>query len=508
MKNIFFLLLFLCFVSCKKSSEETSKQASEKLINSFTLTKSNNSLLSNDLVGNVQGSTIILEIPANIIEREFIADFTISAKAKITVANVSQISGITKNNFTIPVVYTITAEDGSTATFSVQVNKLGNSPSANINQTTSYFIYAQKENFFYTNLGTIFQTEHGGYFVDEFAARSFYDFDKDGDLDLIGGTFNFKSNVGVPLHYYKNNGGLYQRDQSVFMGITPAYVHPRQSILGDFDKNGFMDVVVVGHGYDKSPFPGEKSFIMMNSNGKFTSKELPLPAGSRLPFTHSICSGDIDNDGDIDIFMTSTMIQVAGIFLKNDGSGNFTYDSSIFPNDITGKNYYTSALYDLNSDGYLDLAISGHDNDASAVQFPNISARPMILWGSESGKYFSTNATLLPVIANYGVSNNFNILDYDKDGKMDLLVTKTGDGASSLPFYKGYYIQLLKNNGNKSFSDVSTTVVGNFRNDNPPKWIIWLRPQDIDNDGDLDITSEDKFDSHVWLNNSGVYTKN
>lgn len=508
MKNYFALLMLLVFISCQKTKEETPKLSSEKLITTFALTRSKNTALNNDLVGVIQGNTITLEIPANITEREFIADFSISAKAKLTVANVSQVSGVTKNNFTIPVAYAVTAEDGSSITYSVQLNKLGNSPSTNINQTTSYHIYAQKENFLYTNLGSIFQTQHGGYSADEFAARAFYDFDKDGDLDLIGGTFNFDANIGFPLHYYKNNGGTYQRDQSVFQGSTPAFVHPRQAILGDFDKNGFMDVVVVGHGYDKDPFPGEKSYVLMNTNGKFTAKELPLPAGARLPFTHSVCAGDIDNDGDVDIFMTSTMVQVSGIFLKNDGAGNFTYDASVFPNDITGKNYYTSVLYDLNNDGYLDLAISGHDNDANVIKFPTISAKPMILWGGPTGKFTSANSTLLPIVANYGVSNNFNILDYDKDGKMDLLITKTGDGTSTLPFYVGYYIQLLKNNGGTNFSDVSATAVGTHRNDNQPKWIIWLRPHDIDNDGDTDITSEDKFDSHIWINNSGVFTKN
>lgn len=507
MKNSYLFILLLAFISCKKTSEEVLKLSSEKSITSFVITKAKNVSLSNDLIGNIQGGTITFDIPGNIVEREFIADFSINAKAKLAVANVSQTSGITKNNFTNPVVYTVTAEDGTTKTYSVQLNKFGNSPLSSINQTTSYFIYAQKENFFYTNLGTIFQSEHGGYFIDEFAARSFYDFDKDGDLDLIGATFNYDANIGFPVHYYKNNGGTYQRDQTVFQGTTPTYVHARQSILGDFDKNGFMDVVIVGHGYDKDPFPGERSYIMMNNNGKFTAKELPIPPGSRLPFTHSACAGDIDNDGDVDIFMTSTSIQAGGIFLINDGAGNFTYDSSIFPSDLGQKLYFTSVLYDLNGDGYLDLAISGHDNDSSVKLYPNISAKPMILWGSTSGKYTSTNATLLPVVANYGVSNNFNILDYDKDGKLDLLVTKTGDGASTLSFYQGYYIQLLKNNGGTSFSDLTSAVVGNYRNDNPPKWIIWLRPHDIDNDGDIDITSEDKFDSHVWTNNGGLFTK-
>ena len=199
---------------------------------------------------------------------------------------------------------------------------------------------------------------------------------------------------------------------------------------------------------------------------------------------------------------------MAGIFLKNDGAGNFTYDGSIFPSELNGKNYYSSVLYDLNTDGYLDLVISGHDKDQNTVQYPNIAAMPMILWGNVSGKYSMTNSTLLPVISSYGVSNNINIFDYNKDGKPDILITKTGDGSNGLSFYQGYYVQMLKNVDKKSFEDVTTTVVGKYRNDNVPKWIIWLRPQDIDNDGDVDFTSEDMFDSHVWINNGSVFIKN
>ncbi len=77
----------------------------------------------------------------------------------------------------------------------------------------------------------------------------------------------------------------------------------------------------------------------------------------------------------------------------------------------------------------------------------------------------------------------------------------------NLSFYQGYYTQLLKNNGGTSFTDATVTNMGSYRNDNPKKWIIWLRPHDIDNDGDVDITSEDKFDSHVWINNNGSFTK-
>lgn len=512
-RTLFFYALFFILGSaisaCKKTDSDSVviAKSNAKIIASFDLLKANNPLLSADINGVIQGNTITLDVPANITERNLIASFTVSAQAKLLIANAEQLSGVTKNDFTNPVTYTVKAEDGSSGNYSVQINKKGVSASSTINLTTSYYLYAQKENFFYTNLATIFESMHKGYFVDEFAARTFYDFDKDGDLDLIGATFNFDANVGFPVHYYKNNGGVFQRDQSVFEGTVPAYVHARQAVLGDFDKNGWMDVLIVGHGYDKAPFPGEKQKYLMNFNGKFTTRELALPAGTRLPFTHSGASGDIDNDGDVDIFLTSTMVKESGIFMMNDGKGDFVYDPSVFPSDITGKNYYTSAIYDLNSDGYLDLAISGHDNDANVAIYPNIAAKPMVLWGSVTGKFTSGNSTVLPIIGSYGVTNNINFMDYDKDGKTDILLTKTGDGTS-LPFYKGYYLQLLKNNGGTSFADVTTATIGKFRNDTPPKWIIWLRPHDIDNDGDTDITSEDKFDSHVWVNNNGMFTKN
>ncbi len=512
-KIILFILSILLLTMCQKTPDLTPAlipviKSNEKAILTYGFLKINNPSLSEDISGSIKGNTITVDIPADIQIKDFIATFSISNKAKIQVASAEQITSQTTNSFDKVLTYTITAEDLTTASYTVQLNKVGLAPMNNINQTTSYYIYSQKGNFLYTNLGTIFESVHGGYAIDEFAARSFYDFDKDGDLDLIGASFNYDSDNSLPVHFYKNTNGSFKRDNTVFEGSIPTYVHARQAILGDFDKNGWMDVVIIGHGYDKSPFPGEKQKILYNFNGKFTSKELPLPAASRLPFTHSGCAGDVDNDGDLDIFFTSTFSPMAGIFLKNDGAGNFTYDGSIFPSELNGKNYYSSVLYDLNTDGYLDLVISGHDKDQNTVQYPNIAAMPMILWGNVSGKYSMTNSTLLPVISSYGVSNNINIFDYNKDGKPDILITKTGDGSNGLSFYQGYYVQMLKNVDKKSFEDVTTTVVGKYRNDNVPKWIIWLRPQDIDNDGDVDFTSEDMFDSHVWINNGSVFIKN
>jgi alkylated DNA nucleotide flippase Atl1 len=36
-------------------------------------------------------------------------------------------------------------------------------------------------------------------------------------------------------------------------------------------------------------------------------------------------------------------------------------------------------------------------------------------------------------------------------------------------------------------------------------WITWLRVHDINKDGKLDITSENKQNQQEWLNTSGVF---
>jgi hypothetical protein len=62
----------------------------------------------------------------------------------------------------------------------------------------------------------------------------------------------------------------------------------------------------------------------------------------------------------------------------------------------------------------------------------------------------------------------------------------------------------LKNNGN-SFTDVTKIALLN-NSSISAKWINWIRILDIDNDGDLDITTDDKMYKLVWTNNNGIFS--
>jgi PBP1b-binding outer membrane lipoprotein LpoB len=372
---------------------------------------------------------------------------------------------------------------------------------ASINNTTSYNQYTQ--NRLYIDLSTVIPTSASGYnyWGDAYNARAYADFNKDGNLDIIAVCPSINSTPGNDVEYYSNNGTSFVQDQTVFSNGIPQYVHGRKAIVGDFDNNGWLDVIIAGHGWDQNPFPGEQLKMMLNFNGKFTTSTLAMSAA----FYHSVCAGDIDNDGDLDLFVTDG--KSIGKFLINDGKGNFTYDSNIFPDGLNARGgFYTSELYDINKDGFLDLVVAGHEQD---------NAKSAILWGSNKLRYNKDNVTILPAVTGNGVVIDIDFIDFDKDGQTDMVLNRTGDGTINNPpyqgFYSNYYVQILKNN-NGSFTDVSTTAmpinsVPFSSSITKYNWVNWFRVQDINNDGWTDITSDDKYYNLSWVNNNGIFVK-
>jgi hypothetical protein len=64
--------------------------------------------------------TILVQVPKGTDLSALVATFTTTG-AKVSVGSVEQTSGVTVNNFTGPVAYTVTAEDNSTANYTVTV---------------------------------------------------------------------------------------------------------------------------------------------------------------------------------------------------------------------------------------------------------------------------------------------------------------------------------------------------------------------------------------------------
>ena len=99
----------------------TVAKSSAKVITKFAL---------NGKYGNITGNNISVALPYGTDISALIAEFTTSGES-VTVGSVSQVSAQTPNNFTSPISYVVTAANGSTRTYSVNVT-VGSSPAKEI----------------------------------------------------------------------------------------------------------------------------------------------------------------------------------------------------------------------------------------------------------------------------------------------------------------------------------------------------------------------------------------
>lgn len=318
-------------------------------------------------------------------------------------------------------------------------------------------------------------------------AIAYLDANGDGVTDIFMGTGDFLLQGEVNSILALNDGqDNFTSSTSEFNDNMPPATHARKSLVFDYNNDGLDDILVLDHGFDSNPFPGSNpKLIIQNAVGSFTWSKLMDQTG----FHHGGAAADIDNDGDIDIF-------VGGFepffYINNDGN-SLTKTESIFDNSI--NKVFSAELIDVDADGYVDLLVGAHEQDGDTTS---------IYWGSSAGSYSSSLRTIIPEFANYGTVLDFEAEDVDNDNDRDLIVNRTGGGNNN--FYNGRRVQLLLNDGNRQF------VEGTNQIDNPGLdseiWFPWLRAQDVDNDGDIDIFPDDNGYGFSFINDgNGNFVK-
>lgn len=130
------------------------------------------------------------------------------------------------------------------------------------------------------------------------------DYDRDGDLDV------FICNFGGDNLLFRNTGGHFAEVGGA-AGIRAGGDRNRGAVFGDFNDDGWPDIYVTRDGANQ--------LFYNNGNGTFT--EVGSAAGandSNSGYSPSIA--DYDNDGDLDIFFTNT--GQPSILLENLGPSN------------------------------------------------------------------------------------------------------------------------------------------------------------------------------------------
>jgi enediyne biosynthesis protein E4 len=258
-------------------------------------------------------------------------------------------------------------------------------------------------------------------------ATSWVDIDNDGDLDLISGGPTLEP--GQPLLIYRNDQGRFVRVRDI--PLENGRSNAGAILWADFDNDGDQDLFVANSDLqrvnDIPPADYEGSQLYRNDGGwRFVRTEQPF--NDRAFAATSAAVGDIDNDGDLDLYIGHSGYGHPedgrdAVFL-NEGDGRFSQDAR-FVGHLHGTQTTSAALVDLDLDGDLDLLTTVYSegvrlfvNDGSGAFAPvedrTLLAREGHYWGAASG-------------------------DIDGDGDLDLALGNWGETA------EGDYVTILRN---------------------------------------------------------------
>jgi tetratricopeptide (TPR) repeat protein len=225
--------------------------------------------------------------------------------------------------------------------------------------------------------------------------------------------------------------------------------------VGDFDGDGLNDLAVAL----------DDAVLLFRNLGHGQFKDVTVESGLAARNRPSgITVVDYDHDGNLDLLLTGSPIKPgdeSNVLWRNNGNGTFSEKTE--PTGLGGSGRTAAAiLTDFNNDRAVDLAVTGD------------GAAPLIYVNPREGKY-PTQALYenekLP--ATEGIA----VLDYIKDGWMDIAVTHAG--APGLTLWRNV---AGPENVGRRFERVELPLHGALRG-----WGV--TPIDIDNDGWIDLAA-------------------
>lgn len=259
--------------------------------------------------------------------------------------------------------------------------------------------------------------------------------------------------------------GVYQGDSEAF----------------DANGDGHIDLMIIGN----NVYLGQISTRLYFNDGlgNFTLSTDHIGVFVDV-YRGSISSGDVDNDGDIDVLIAgegSSSSLNTKLYLNN-GSGIFTLSATIM-DQVTDAE---SKLTDIDGDGDLDVILSGWTIPANGMLKTYIN---------DGNGTFSIGQTLNLL----SWRSEIEIGDVDNDGDLDFFILGVLEQTSTIA------TDLYLNNGLGSYSLDTQNTFEDLNNGA-------ISCVDTDGDGDLDVifTGQNSFGiskSNIYLNNSsGLFT--
>ena len=332
------------------------------------------------------------------------------------------------------------------------------------------------------------------------------DYNNDGFTDLY--VTNYGTNV-----LYRNNGDGTFTDVADIAGVAGNQFSSGCAFV-DVDADGYLDLYIVNYvQFDPNTnpecarlgvrtyctpeaLPGAADVLYRNNgDGTFTDVSEKAGIGTTSGKGLGVVCGDIDNDGDVDIFVA------------NDTTPNFLYrndtDTAIKMTEDAlfagvalseeGRAYsgMGANLGDFDNDGYLDIVITNFQDQTNSLYHNAQSG-----FFNEMSFAKGIGERSLPYLA-WGV----DFIDFNNDGWLDLFIANghLDDNIAEMDPIGTYPQpnQLFLNNRGINFSEIPDATIAQRKVSRGTAF------GDIDNDGDVDVVISNLKDSPTVLRNDG-----